>query len=83
MADLKYWPKDLMPLLAVMRGILGVFHLVAELEKGIFNVVEAIWWRLAIASRSDRRHEGCGVPVAEWVLRKSYYPNLQYGVKYG
>lgn len=83
MADLKYGPKDLVPLLALMCGILGVFHLVTELEKGILNVVEAIWWRLAIASRSDRRHEGCGVPVAEWVLRKSHYPIRQYGVKYG
>lgn len=65
MADLKYRPKDLMPLFALVRRILSIFHLVAELEKGILNVLKAIWWRLAIASGSDGRHEGCGVPVVQ------------------
>jgi hypothetical protein len=38
-----------MALLALMRGILGVFHLVAELEEGVFDVVKASWWGLTHA----------------------------------
>jgi hypothetical protein len=36
-------------LLGLMCGVLGVFHLVAELEEGVFDVVEAGGWGLAHA----------------------------------
>lgn len=41
MAYLKNRPQHLVFLLALMRCILGVFHLVVEFEEGIFYVVEA------------------------------------------
>ena len=49
MADLEYWPQNLVPFLAFMRRVFRIFHLVTELEQGVFDIVEAIWWRLAIS----------------------------------
>lgn len=56
MADLKYRPKDLMSFLSLVRGVLGVFHLVAELKERILDVLKPIGRWFAIPSGSDRRH---------------------------
>jgi len=47
--DLEDGPENFLPLLAFVGGVLGVFHLGAELEERVFDVVEALWWGLAIA----------------------------------
>lgn len=49
MSDLEYRPQNFMPLLALMRSILCILHLVTELEQGVFYVVKAVWRRLAVA----------------------------------
>lgn len=56
MRDLEYRPRHLVPLLALVRRVLCVFHLVLKLEKGVFDVFEAVWWRLASTARANRRH---------------------------
>lgn len=48
MRYLKSWPDHLMLLPSFMARIFGVFHLVGELEKGVFDVLEAIGRRFAI-----------------------------------
>jgi hypothetical protein len=59
MANLENRPKNLMFLLSLVRRILGIFHLIAEFQQGIFYVVEACWWGFAIAgSCADGRHGG-------------------------
>lgn len=58
MRDLEDGPHHLMLLLAFMRGVFGVLELVGEFEKGVFNVVEAIWRGLAVSGAADRRHVG-------------------------
>lgn len=58
MTDLENRPQYFMPLLALVRSVLGVFHLVGEFEQGVFDVVKAVWWRLAVACGADGRH-GC------------------------
>lgn len=57
MADLKDWPKDFVPLFSLMRSILGIFQFVAKLKKRVLDVLEAIWWWLAITSGSNGRHD--------------------------
>jgi hypothetical protein len=59
MGDLEDRPQHLVLLLALVRRILGVFHLVGELEQGVFNVVEALWRRLTVAGCAERRHGCC------------------------
>jgi len=49
MCDLKDGPHHLVLLFALVCSILCVFHLVLELEKGVFDVVEAVGWGLSIA----------------------------------
>ncbi len=49
MSDLKDRPQDLVPLLALVRRVLGVFHLVAEFQQRVLNVLEPLGWRLAVA----------------------------------
>ena len=49
MTDLEDGPEHLISLLALMRGILRIFHFVAKLEQGILDVVKAIGWRFAVA----------------------------------
>lgn len=56
--DLKDRPQHLVLLLALVRGVLGVLHLVAELEEGVFDVVEALGRRLAVFRGAERRHFG-------------------------
>lgn len=56
MCDLKDGPEHFLPLFALCRSILGVFELVLEFEKGVFNVIESIGWSLALTSRSDGWH---------------------------
>lgn len=51
-----------MPLLALMRGVFCIFHLVAELEQGVFDVVEAVWRGFTCPRGADGRH-GVGVFV--------------------
>lgn len=47
-----------MALLPLMRRVLGIFHLVAEFEEGVFDVVEASGWGLAHTRGADWRHSG-------------------------
>jgi hypothetical protein len=49
MADLEYWPEHFAALFALMRCVFSIFHLVAELEKHVLDVFEAIWGRLSVA----------------------------------
>ena len=56
MTDLKNWPQNLVPLLALVRRVLCVLHLIAELEQSVFQIVEAIRRRFPIARRSYGRH---------------------------
>jgi hypothetical protein len=58
MTDLKNRPVDFMPLLALVRCVLGVFHFVAEFKQRIFDIVEARWWRFFVAGCSYGRHFG-------------------------
>lgn len=52
-----------MLLLALMRRILGIFHLVVELEERIFYIVEARWRGFAGAGGTNGGHFGGGVVV--------------------
>ena len=54
--DLEYGPEDFVFLLSFMGGVLGIFHLIAELKQGIFEIVEASRGRLAIARGANGRH---------------------------
>lgn len=54
--DLEDRPQHLVLLLALVRGILGVLHLVGELEQRVFDVVETLWRRLAVAGCAEGRH---------------------------
>ena len=56
MTDLEDRPQHLMLLLAVVGCVFGIFHLVAEFEERVFDVVEAWGWCFAIARGSYRRH---------------------------
>ena len=47
-----------MALLALVTRVLGVFHLIAEFEKRVFNVVEPSRWGLAHARCANWRHDG-------------------------
>jgi predicted ferric reductase len=81
MCDLEYRPKRLVFLFAIVRRILRVFHLVRKLEKSVFNVVEAIWWRLAVASASDHRHDYVFIPRFEVEARfRDRIPQLLWKV---
>lgn len=40
-----------------MRGILGIFHLIAELEQRVFYIIKAGWWRFAVAGCANGRHD--------------------------
>lgn len=57
MGDLKDGPEHLVLLPAFMAGVLGVLHLVLELEKRVFNVFEAIWRWLAVLCSAYGRHD--------------------------
>ena len=56
MAYLKDGPKDFRSLLALERGVLCILHLIRKLEKGIFDIVEAVWRRFSIPCGANRRH---------------------------
>lgn len=49
MGDLEYGPHHFVLLFAFVRCVFGVFHLVLELEEGVFDVFEAVWRRLLVA----------------------------------
>ena len=59
MGDLEDRPQHLVLLLALVRRVLGVLHLVGELKQRVFDVVEALWRRLAVAGCAERRHDYC------------------------
>lgn len=58
MSDLKNRPQDLMPLLALVRRVLGVFHLVTKFQQGVFEVLEPVGRGFAGARGADWRHFG-------------------------
>lgn len=60
MRDLEYGPFHLLPLLALVRRILGVFHFVRKFEQRIFDIIEAVGRRLFVAGTTDGRHVACG-----------------------
>jgi hypothetical protein len=67
MGDLKDRPQHLVLLLALVRGVLGVLHLVGELEQGVLDVLEAIGRRLAVARGAEGRHVAeFGAVISEW-----------------
>ena len=55
-SDLEDRPLHLVLLFALVTRVLGVLHLVGELEESILDVVEAIRWRLAVSCATDRWH---------------------------
>lgn len=77
MGDLEDRPQHLMLLLALVRSVLGVLHLVRELEQGVFDVVEAIGRRLAVTRGAEGRHVWCcGVRVGSFeVMRRQRSKN--------
>ncbi len=56
MRNLEYGPKHLVAPLALVGRVLGVAHLIAELEQRVFNVLKALGRRLAVARGADCRH---------------------------
>jgi len=56
-ADLEDGPENFVFLLSLMRSILGIFHLIAELEQSIFDIVEAGRRRFAISGCANGRHD--------------------------
>jgi hypothetical protein len=57
--DLEDGPCHLVLLLALVRGVLGVLHLVLELEERVLQVLEAVWGcLLGGACCADWRHGG-------------------------
>lgn len=58
MRDLEDGPERFLPLLALVRRGFGVLHLVGKLEQGVFDILEAVRWGLAIATAcaSNGRH---------------------------
>lgn len=63
MTDLKYRPQHLVPFLPFVRRVLGVFHLVAEFEERVFDVVEAGGWGFAVSRRAYWWHDELGFGV--------------------
>lgn len=49
MANLENGPEHLVFLLALMRCIFGILHLIAEFQERVFDVIEACWGWFAIA----------------------------------
>ena len=66
MCDLKDWPERFVLLFAFVAGVLGILHLVLELEQSIFDILEAIWRWLAVLSCTYGRHRGdmCALEVS-------------------
>lgn len=58
MTYLKNRPQHLMLLLALVRRVLGVFHLVVEFQERVFYVVEARRGGFAGARGADGGHFG-------------------------
>lgn len=48
-----------MLLFALVRGVLSIFHFVGEFEEGVFDVIEAVWWRFAVFGTANWGHD-CG-----------------------
>jgi hypothetical protein len=56
-ANLEDGPEHFVSLLSIMRSVLSILHLIAELEQGVFNIVEAGRRRFAIAGCANGRHD--------------------------
>jgi hypothetical protein len=56
MTYLENRPEHFMPLLALVRRVLGVFHFIAEFEEGILDIVEARRGRFLVARCSYGWH---------------------------
>ena len=56
MCDLEDGPQHLVLLLALVAGVLGVLHLVAEFQQGVFEVFEAIGRWFAVLGGADGWH---------------------------
>jgi len=78
MRDLKNGPDGFVALLAVVGGGFGVFHLVGEFEEGVFDVVEAVGWGLAVLGGADGWHGAgwCDINMF-WALWKGTDVNAQ------
>jgi hypothetical protein len=54
--DLEHGPEHFVFLLALVANVLGVFHLVGELEERILNILKAIGRGLAVFGCADCGH---------------------------
>jgi hypothetical protein len=61
MSDLEDGPDHFVLFLSLVRSILGVLELVGKFEQGVFDVFEAIRWRLAVSGATNWRHFGLRV----------------------
>jgi len=69
MRDLEDGPERFATLLALVRGVFGIFHLVGEFEEGVFDVVEAFGGRFAGAGWADGGHGGWLFVRFKWLNR--------------
>jgi hypothetical protein len=67
MADLEDGPQSLIAFLSLVWGILGILHLVGKLEESVFDVFEAIWWRLSVTGGARWWHSWACVGEVEVV----------------
>ena len=58
MCDLEDGPQHLVLLLALVARVLGILHLVAEFEEGVFEVLEAVGWWFTVLGGADGWHGG-------------------------
>jgi hypothetical protein len=74
MRDLEDGPQHLVLLLAFVTRIFGVLEFVLEFEQGVFDVLKAIRWRLAVLCGANRWHiEGiCCLCVCELAERERW-----------
>lgn len=82
MCDLEDRPHGFLPPLALVRRVLGVFHLVLELEERVLDVVEAVGWGFLALGGAHGRHVGeramggwlechraCNAVLERWLLK--------------
>ena len=59
MGDLEYRPEHLLPLLALVRGILCVFHLIGKFEERVLQIGKSVGWGFSVARVRARRWHSC------------------------
>ena len=59
MGDLENRPEHLLPLLALVRGVLCVFHLVGEFEERVLQIGKSVGWGFSIARVRAGRWHSC------------------------